>query len=204
MFFLLGNDKQKNKQANANTEKVKELFKLGRFPVVTTQDIADRKIAKVLGLVCCRGFDADEAFFGMAAMAQNKGGQAIVGYSENIAFHPDGSKYFSCMGTAIVFERESRDVRDIYGNSHEIPSGAVYAQDDDTAELLNLAVSQAVSPEMDVQNIATATQQAAPMTPTASASVSNVAEDEDPVLQKLLAQKKDNKLLKTKTASAVQ
>ena len=41
-------------------------------------------------------------------MALKKGAQGIIGYSENVAFHPDGSKYFSCFGTAVMFEREAR------------------------------------------------------------------------------------------------
>lgn len=81
----------------------------GVFPVVTTHQVEGRRIAKVLGLVCCRGFDSDEAFFGMAGRAMNKGAQAIVGYSENVAFHPDGSKYFSCYGTAVMFEYDPAD-----------------------------------------------------------------------------------------------
>ncbi len=189
MFFLLGNDKSE-KKAKQNTnissvEKVKELFKLGRFPVVTTQEIADRKIAKVLGLVCCRGFDADEAFFGMAAMAQNKGGQAIIGYNENIAFHPDGSKFFSCFGTAVVFERDSRDVRDNFENYNAVEkapqnynsmqtksANSTFSAkvSDDTEELLNLAVASPYS--------------------------NQPSEEEDPVLQKLLLQKQQNKQAK--------
>ena len=39
----------------------------------------------------------------------NKGAQAIVGYNENVAFHPDGSKYFSCFGTAVMFEFDPTD-----------------------------------------------------------------------------------------------
>ena len=39
----------------------------------------------------------------------NKGAQAIVGYNENVAFHPDGSKYFSCFGTAVMFEFDPAD-----------------------------------------------------------------------------------------------
>ncbi len=112
MFNLLsGNSDKKNKKENSQSAEVKEareLFNIGRFPVVTTQIIENRPIAKVLGLVCCRGFDSDEAFFGMAAMAVKKGAQAIIGYNENVAFHPDGSKYFSCFGTAVMFEREGR------------------------------------------------------------------------------------------------
>ncbi len=112
MFNILSsNSDKKNKKEQTMSNEAKEardLFNLGRFPVVTTQTIENRPIAKVLGLVCCRGFDSEEAFFGMAAMAVKKGAQAIIGYNENIAFHPDGSKYFSCFGTAIMFEREGR------------------------------------------------------------------------------------------------
>ncbi len=112
MFNLLNGNEKKNKKdssQNENIREAKELFNMGRFPVVTTQLIENRPIAKVLGLVCCRGFDSEEAFYGMAAMAVNKGAQGIIGYNENIAFHPDGSKYFSCFGTAVMFEREGRN-----------------------------------------------------------------------------------------------
>lgn len=111
MFFLLGSDK-KNRNAKRSTEtleQARELFLTGKFPVVTTQQIEGRRIVKVLGLVCCRGFDSDETFFGMASRAINKGAQAIIGYSENVAFHPDGSKYFSCYGTAVMFDYDPDD-----------------------------------------------------------------------------------------------
>ncbi len=114
LFLLGGNDKKKRKseerpaQGTINTL-VKDIFLSGRFPVVTTHQVEGRNIMKVLGLVCCRGYDSEEAFFGMAARALNKGAQAIVGYTENIAFHPDGSKYFSCLGTAVMFEYNPDD-----------------------------------------------------------------------------------------------
>ena len=116
MFFLLGgNDKKARKAekqqntAPAADSRVREAFLAGRFPVVTTHQVEGRKIAKVLGLVCCRGYDSEEAFFGMAARAMNKGAQAIEGYNENVAFHPDGSKYFTCYGTAVMFEYDPAD-----------------------------------------------------------------------------------------------
>lgn len=115
MFFLLGGSDKKTRKAEkqssapAADSRVREAFLVGRFPVVTTHQIEGRKIAKVLGLVCCRGFDSEEAFFGMAARAMNKGAQAIVGYNENVAFHPDGSKYFTCFGTAVMFEYDPAD-----------------------------------------------------------------------------------------------
>ncbi len=110
MLFLLGDNSKKKKKLEARPTKnsvnaqAKEIFLTGRFPVVTTHYVEGRKIIKVLGLVCCRGYDSEEAFFGMASRAINKGAQAIVGYTENVAFHPDGSKYFSCFGTAVMFE----------------------------------------------------------------------------------------------------
>ena len=115
MFFLLGGHEKKGRKAERSagisdaSDHVREVFLAGRFPVVTTHQVEGRRIAKVLGLVCCRGFDSDEAFFGMAARAMNKGAQAIVGYNENVAFHPDGSKYFSCFGTAVMFEFDPTD-----------------------------------------------------------------------------------------------
>ena len=115
MFFLLGGHDKKSRKAERTvgisdaSARVREVFLAGRFPVVTTHQVEGRRIAKVLGLVCCRGFDSDEAFFGMAARAMNKGAQAIVGYNENVAFHPDGSKYFSCFGTAVMFEFDPAD-----------------------------------------------------------------------------------------------
>ena len=114
MFFLLGGNDKKNRKPETQkgdrvTERVKELFLSGKFPVVTTDKVEGRQIAKVLGLVCCRGYDSEEAFFGMASRAVSKGAHAIVGYCENVAFHPDGSKYFSCFGTAVMFEWEQQE-----------------------------------------------------------------------------------------------
>lgn len=113
--LLLGGHEKKGRKAERSagvsdaSDRVREVFLAGRFPVVTTHQVEGRRIAKVLGLVCCRGFDSDEAFLGMAARAMNKGAQAIVGYNENVAFHPDGSKYFSCFGTAVMFEFDPTD-----------------------------------------------------------------------------------------------
>ncbi len=112
MLFLLSKDEKKHKQHSAanneEMDRVKELFSTGKFPVVTTDGITDREIDKVLGLVACRGYDSEEAFFGMTNRAVNKGAQAIIGYQENVAFHPDGSKYFSCYGTAVQLAKRSK------------------------------------------------------------------------------------------------
>lgn len=124
MLFLMGGNNKKGKPHKSveNMDRVKELFRVGRFPVVTTATIDDeRKIGKVLGLVACRGFDSEDAFYGMAARAVNKGAQAIVGYQEQVAFHPDGSKYFTCYGTAVQFEQgeERKEQKHIAQQMHQ-------------------------------------------------------------------------------------
>ncbi len=111
MLFLLNGDKRAKKAEpveDENMVRIKELFTTGKFPVVTTEIIEGRGIEKVLGLVACRGYDSEEAFFGMTARAVNKGAEGIIGYQENVAFHPDGSKFFSCYGTAVQFTRPER------------------------------------------------------------------------------------------------
>ena len=162
MFTLLsGTDKKAQKEVaqssgSSNLEKVKELFGNGKFPVVTTQVFEGRPIAKVLGLVCCRGFDSEDTFFGMAAMAMKKGAQGIIGYSENVAFHPDGSKYFSCFGTAVMFAREARN--DLLNLSSD-----------------NLEISKRLAGQYSAD------------TATPGTMSEPLSEDEDPVLQRLLA-----------------
>ena len=113
LFSLISGSARKTPKAHPvaqteNLERIKALFLGGRFPVATTETVEGRKIGKVLGLVVCRAYDSEEAFFGMAARAVNKGAQAIIGYQENVAFHPDGSKFFSCYGTAVPFEAPQR------------------------------------------------------------------------------------------------
>ncbi len=111
MFFFLGSGAKNSKKKKNNNDpllgKARELFIDGKFPIVTTDSFIGKQVAKVLGLVCCRGYDSEEAFFGMASRALAKGAHAIVGYTENIAFHPDGSRYFSCYGTAVMFVWEA-------------------------------------------------------------------------------------------------
>ena len=108
MFFLLSGGANKKKvqpRQVENLDKVRDLFLSGRFPVTTTATLDDdRKVGKTLGLVVSRGYDSEDTFFGMAARAVNKGAQAIIGYQESVAFHPDGSKFFTCYGTAVQFE----------------------------------------------------------------------------------------------------
>jgi uncharacterized protein YbjQ (UPF0145 family) len=85
----------------------KDMFYSGKFPMVTTPGMKGRPIKKVLGLVHGRGYDAECALLSLAASSMEIGAEAIVGYRETVAFHPDGSKFFSCYGTAVMLERVS-------------------------------------------------------------------------------------------------
>ncbi|EHJ46512.1 hypothetical protein DFW101_0495 [Solidesulfovibrio carbinoliphilus subsp. oakridgensis] len=109
-FFTGGDKKARGRheelKKGARLKNAKELFFSGKFPVVTTPVLDGRKIRKVLGLVSGRGFDSECAFYGLTASALDIGADAIIGYQENVAFHPDGSRYFSCYGTAVILERE--------------------------------------------------------------------------------------------------
>ena len=109
MFLLNGNDKKTKKKKDlfddAKMKRIREVFLAGKFPVVTTESIEHKLVSKVLGLVACRGYDSEEAFYGMTARAVSKGAEGIVAYKECVAFHPDGSKFFSCYGTAVQFEK---------------------------------------------------------------------------------------------------
>ncbi len=111
LSLFTGTEKKQKKQTDEikrgkRMQNAKEMFFTGKFPVVTTPTIKGRRIKRVLGLVSGRSYDSECAFYGLTASAIDIGADAIIGYQENVAFHPDGSKYFSCYGTAVVFESE--------------------------------------------------------------------------------------------------
>ena len=110
LFLMSGNGKKRKSEVETNEtlRRVKDLFTQGRFPVVTTEQIEGKILGRVLGLVACRGYDSEEAFYGMTARAISKGAEGVIGYHENVAIHPDGSRFFSCYGTAVQFDRKAK------------------------------------------------------------------------------------------------
>lgn len=100
MLSVLKKPEQETKMAN-QLQSAKELFTSGQFPVVTTKDMPGKTVKRIIGLAAFRGYDMEQAFYGMINRALSNGANAIVGYCENVAFHPDGSKYISCYGTAV-------------------------------------------------------------------------------------------------------
>ena len=90
---------------------VKELVQQAIDEGIPVQQILDEGLLSGMGVIGEK-FKNNEVFVPevlVAARAMNKGAQAIVGYNENVAFHPDGSKYFTCYGTAVLFEYDPAD-----------------------------------------------------------------------------------------------
>lgn len=100
MLSLLKKPEQ-DASTSAKLESAKDLFTSGQFPVVTTKEMPGKTVKRIIGLAAFRGYDMEQAFYGMITRALSNGANAIVGYRENVAFHPDGSKYISCYGTAV-------------------------------------------------------------------------------------------------------
>jgi len=93
--------KSNNKTESERIKDARELFTSGQFPVITTKEMPHKQVRRIIGLAAFRAYDIEQAFYGMITRAVSNGANAIVGYQENAAFHPDGSKYISCYGTAV-------------------------------------------------------------------------------------------------------
>ena len=92
---------ENNTPQKEKLDSAKDLFTSGQFQVVTTKEMPGKDVRRIIGLAAYRGYDMEQAFYGMITRALSNGANAIVGYRENVAFHPDGSKYISCYGTAV-------------------------------------------------------------------------------------------------------
>ena len=92
---------ENNTPQKEKLDSAKDLFTSGQFQVVTTKEMPGKEVRRIIGLAAYRGYDMEQAFYGMITRALSNGANAIVGYRENVAFHPDGSKYISCYGTAV-------------------------------------------------------------------------------------------------------
>ncbi len=85
-------------------DQAREAYLGGKFKIVTTEAIEGREVRLVFGLVVARGYNFDTAFYGLIARAMDAGAEAILGYRENVAFHPEGDRFYSCYGTAVMLQ----------------------------------------------------------------------------------------------------
>ena len=83
----------------------KDMYMAGKIKIVTTETIPGREIQSAFGLIVCRSYVFDNAFHGLMAQAVDVNADAIIGYRESVAFHPEGDKYYSCYGTAVRMKK---------------------------------------------------------------------------------------------------
>lgn len=83
----------------------KDIYMAGKLKIMTTETIPGREIQSAFGLIVCRSYAFDNAFYGLMAQAMDVNADAIIGYRENVSFHPEGDKYYSCYGTAVRMKK---------------------------------------------------------------------------------------------------
>ena len=105
LFFGAPNKKslggREEARRDARQEQAKDAYMGGKIKIVTTDSLEGRELQWTFGLIVCRGYNFDNAFYGLLAQAMEVNADAVVGYREHVAFHPEGDKYFSCYGTAV-------------------------------------------------------------------------------------------------------
>ena len=83
----------------------KEMYLAGKMKIMSTETVPGRDIQSAFGLIVCRSYVFDNAFYGLMAQAIDVNADAVVGYRESVAFHPEGDKYYSCYGTAVRMKK---------------------------------------------------------------------------------------------------
>lgn len=86
---------------DARVGQAKDVYMAGRFKIVTVDMIPGREVLGTFGLIVCRSYSFDNAFYGLIAQALEVNADAILAYRESVAFHPEGERYYSCYGTAV-------------------------------------------------------------------------------------------------------
>jgi len=109
MALLFGSPKKTGNKEDGKLDHrltlAKDMYMAGNIKIMTTENIPGRDIQSAFGLLVCRSYTFDNAFYGLMAQAVDVNADAIVGYRENISFHPEGDKYYSCYGTAVRMKK---------------------------------------------------------------------------------------------------
>lgn len=93
--------RKEESKSDQRLELAKNLYLGGKVKIVTTDEMPGRDVAGAFGLIVCRSYIFDNAFYGLIAQAVDVNADAIIAYRENVSFHPEGDKYYSCYGTAV-------------------------------------------------------------------------------------------------------
>ena len=83
----------------------KELYMAGKLKIVTTDEVPNQTVQGTFGLIVSQGFLFENAFYGLLAQAVDVNADAIIGYRQAVAFHPEGDKFHSCYGTAVRLKK---------------------------------------------------------------------------------------------------
>ncbi|EPR35155.1 hypothetical protein dsat_2518 [Alkalidesulfovibrio alkalitolerans DSM 16529] len=113
MVFFGGKKRPGDEVDEQRYEAARNAYFNGRVKIVTTERVEGREIKWVFGLVASRSFSADTAFYGLVNSALEAGADAIVGYRESVAFHPEGERHFTCYGTAVFLEPQKKTGRTV-------------------------------------------------------------------------------------------
>ena len=109
MAFIFGSPKgQGAKEDTPQDDRLalaKDIYLGGKMKIVTTEEVPTREINSAFGLIVCRSYNFDNAFYGLVSQALEVNADAIVCYRESVAFHPEGDKYYSCYGTAVRLKK---------------------------------------------------------------------------------------------------
>lgn len=108
MALIFGSPKKADRDDIKNDQRMnlaKEMYLAGKLKIMSTETIPGRDIQSAFGLIVCRSYVFDNALYGLIAQAVDVNADAIIGYRESVAFHPEGDKYYSCYGTAVRMKK---------------------------------------------------------------------------------------------------
>lgn len=112
MALLFGSPKKQGTREEGKLDQrltlAKDMYMAGKMKIMTTDTVPGREIQSAFGLIVCRSYTFDNAFYGLMAQAVDVNADAIVGYRETVAFHPEGDKYYSCFGTAVRMKKANK------------------------------------------------------------------------------------------------
>lgn len=92
---------QDDSRQDPRLSQARDAYVAGQVKIVTTEEIPNRDVRGTFGLIVCRSYVFDNAFYGLIAQALDVKADAILAYRETVAFHPEGDKYYSVYGTAV-------------------------------------------------------------------------------------------------------
>ena len=111
MALMFGSPNRKTSRTIEDAKKdqrldmARTLYLGGKVKIVTTEEVPNREVLGTFGLIVCRSYNFDNAFYGLIAQAIDANADAIVGYRESVSFHPEGDKFYSCYGTAVRLKK---------------------------------------------------------------------------------------------------